>query len=43
MEMLIFFAAAYLATIPFAIRRFKAYEAADAEKQTSPPVPASHA
>ena len=28
MEMLIFFSAAYLATIPFAIRRFKAYEAA---------------
>ena len=43
MEMLIFFAAAYLATIPFAIRRFKAYEAADAERQTSPPTPASRA
>ncbi len=43
MEMLIFFAAAYLATIPFAIRRFKAYEAADAESRTSPPTPASRA
>jgi CDP-diacylglycerol--serine O-phosphatidyltransferase len=43
MEMLIFFAAAYLATIPFAIRRFKAYEAADAERQAPPPTPASRA
>jgi CDP-diacylglycerol--serine O-phosphatidyltransferase len=41
MEMLIFFAAAYLATIPFAIRRFKAYEAADAERLASPQTPAS--
>ncbi len=33
MEMLIFLSLAYLATIPFAIRRFKAYEAADAAKK----------
>jgi CDP-diacylglycerol---serine O-phosphatidyltransferase len=39
MEMLIFFAVAYLATIPFAIRRFRAYEAADAERFG--PAPAS--
>jgi CDP-diacylglycerol---serine O-phosphatidyltransferase len=30
MEMLIFFSLLYLGTIPFAIRRFRAYEAADA-------------
>jgi CDP-diacylglycerol--serine O-phosphatidyltransferase len=36
MEMLIFFALAYLATIPFAIRRFKAYEAADAATLPTP-------
>jgi CDP-diacylglycerol---serine O-phosphatidyltransferase len=43
MEMLIFFSAAYLATIPFAIRRFKAYEAADAERQACAAPPASRA
>ena len=43
MEMLIFFSAAYLATIPFAIRRFKAYEAADAERRACAAPPASRA
>jgi CDP-diacylglycerol--serine O-phosphatidyltransferase len=32
MEMLVFLTLLYLATIPFAIRRFKAYEAADATR-----------
>jgi CDP-diacylglycerol--serine O-phosphatidyltransferase len=36
MEMLIFFALAYLATIPFAVRRYKAYEAADALRLAAP-------
>jgi CDP-diacylglycerol--serine O-phosphatidyltransferase len=39
MEMLIFFALAYLATIPFAIRRFRAYEAADAARLAVLPTP----
>ncbi len=39
MEMLIFLSALYLATIPFAMRRFKAYEAADAAKLEASPAP----
>lgn len=44
MEMLVFLALLYLATIPFAIRRFKAYEAADAAHYplTPPPCSSSH-
>ena len=39
MEMMVFLALLYLATIPFAIRRFRAYEAADAARPAPAPPP----